>query len=72
VVNPPRPGHVRRWNYQSQKEPVDLPQGAELGRFLLGSTVIVLWPHGTLRFDGGWSPGAAVRMGQALGVARGA
>jgi len=68
VVNPPRPGHIRRWTYQ--ESPIDLPQGAELGRFLLGSTVIVLWPRGTLRFDPSWSPGATVRMGQALGTAR--
>jgi phosphatidylserine decarboxylase len=47
-------------------------QGAELGRFLLGSTVIVLWPQGTLRFSPHWSPDGSIRMGQALGMAHGA
>jgi phosphatidylserine decarboxylase len=69
VVNPPRPGRVRRWTYDGQN--IELAQGAELGRFLLGSTVIALWPQGTLQFSQHCSPGAAVRMGQALGVACG-
>ncbi|MDR0457981.1 MAG: archaetidylserine decarboxylase [Burkholderiaceae bacterium] len=67
VVNPPRPGRVRRWTYDGQN--IELAQGAELGRFLLGSTVIALWPPGALRFDAHWLPGATVRVGQALGAA---
>jgi phosphatidylserine decarboxylase len=67
VVNPPRPGRVRRWTYGGQA--IELAQGVELGRFLLGSTVIALWPQGTLRFSPDWSPGGSVRMGQALGAA---
>jgi len=67
VVNPPRPGRVRRWTYDEQR--IELAQGAELGRFLLGSTVIALWPKATLQFSQHCSPGAAVRMGQALGAA---
>ena len=66
VVNPPRPGLVRRWTYDGQ--PIELAQGAELGRFLLGSTVIALWPRGALRFNPRWLPGGAVRMGQMLGM----
>jgi len=44
-----------------------LAQGAEMGRFLLGSTVVLLWPPGALRFAPDCAPGRAVRMGQALG-----
>ncbi|MBP6406734.1 MAG: phosphatidylserine decarboxylase, partial [Ramlibacter sp.] len=65
VVNPPRPGAVRRFDYADR--PVDLARGAEMGRFLLGSTVVLLWPRGTLRFNPGWAPGGAVRMGEAMG-----
>ncbi|MDR0479283.1 MAG: archaetidylserine decarboxylase [Burkholderiaceae bacterium] len=68
VVNPPRPGRVRRWSYDGQA--IELAQGAELGRFLLGSTVIVLWPPGTLRFDADRLPGSPVRMGQIMGMGR--
>jgi phosphatidylserine decarboxylase len=67
VVNPPRPGRLREWDYAGQD--IRLPQGAEMGRFLLGSTVVLLLPPrlGTpLRFNPAWQPGGAVRMGQAM------
>ncbi|HNR83801.1 MAG TPA: archaetidylserine decarboxylase [Ottowia sp.] len=69
VVNPPRPGRIRRWSYDEPR--IELQRGEEMGRFLLGSTVVLLWPHGTLRFAPDWAPGGAVRMGQALGKALG-
>ena len=64
VVNPPRPGHVRTWRYDEGS--VHLQQGDEMGRFLLGSTVVMLWPPGPLRFNPAWAPAAAVRMGEAM------
>ena len=64
VVNPPRPGKLREWHYADK--PVDLKQGDEMGRFLLGSTVVALFPPPGLRFDPGWAPGAAVKLGQAM------
>lgn len=69
VVNPPRPGEIKRWDYTNQ--PVELAKGAEMGRFLLGSTVVLLWPKGTLKFNPDWAPGGAVRMGQVIGKALG-
>ncbi|MBS0594082.1 MAG: phosphatidylserine decarboxylase [Proteobacteria bacterium] len=68
VVNPPRPGRLREWRYDDA--PVDLAQGAEMGRFLLGSTVVLLLPPGPLRFSPAWAPGGAIRMGEAM-AARG-
>ena len=65
VVNPPRTGEVRRFDYAGQG--IELAQGAEMGRFLLGSTVILLWPRDTLRFNPDWTSGRAVRMGEAMG-----
>ena len=64
VVNSPRPGTVREWAYQDQA--IDLPGGAEMGRFLLGSTVVMLFPAGPLRFNPAWAPGGAIQMGQAM------
>jgi phosphatidylserine decarboxylase len=64
VVNPPRPGLLREWSYADA--PVDLAQGAEMGRFLLGSTVVLLFPTDNLRFNSAWSPGRAIRMGEAM------
>ena len=69
VVNPPRPGKIERWDYLGQD--ISLAQGAEMGRFLLGSTVVMLWPHGTLRFNPDWAPAGAVRMGQPMAKALG-
>jgi len=65
VVNPPRPGTPRRWDYDSADAP-RLAQGAEMGRFLLGSTVVLLLPPGPLGFDPQWTPGRPVRMGEAM------
>ena len=64
-VNPPRTGVLRDWRYDDAK--VTLAQGAEMGRFLLGSTVVLLFPAGPLAFKAAWAPGGAVRMGQAMG-----
>ncbi len=64
VVNPPRPGRLREWRYDEQR--IELARGAEMGRFLLGSTVVLLWPTGPLRFEPGWLAGAPVRCGQAM------
>jgi phosphatidylserine decarboxylase len=64
VINPPRPGHLREWRYE--QAPVELVQGAEMGRFLLGSTVVLLFPACALQFNPGWMPGGAVRMGEMM------
>ena len=66
VVNPPRIGRLREWQYRDADEPVQLKQGDEMGRFLLGSTVVLLFPAGPLQFNAGWAPGGAVRMGEAM------
>ena len=70
VVNPPRPGTLREWSYPERGEgAVSLARGAEMGRFLLGSTVVLLFPKNTLRFNPEWAPGRAIRMGEAMGLA---
>lgn len=67
VVNPPRPGQVRDWRYDERgQSAVTLARGAEMGRFLLGSTVVVLMPPGSKDFDPAWAPGRAIRMGEAM------
>lgn len=68
VVNPPRPGRIREWTYDDG-QPQVLAQGAEMGRFLLGSTVVMLWPRDTIRFNTDWAPARPVRLGEAMGDA---
>ena len=68
LVNPPRPGQLRDWTYVEQP-PVQLAQGAEMGRFLLGSTVVMLFTREAMagkRFNPDWAPGAALRMGEMM------
>jgi phosphatidylserine decarboxylase len=46
------------------------PRGAELGRFNMGSTVVLLLAPGMATWDARLTPGAAVRVGQSLGTIR--
>jgi len=66
-VNPPRSKRLREWRYDgADDQRVELAQGAEMGRFLLGSTVVLLMPNAALRFNPDWAPGRAIRMGEAM------
>jgi phosphatidylserine decarboxylase len=62
----PREGALREWHYDGQTPPVLLKKGDEMGRFLLGSTVVLLFPQGPLQFNPGWQPGGPVRLGDAM------
>lgn len=64
-VNPPRPGTIKEWNYAPGE--VVLKKGDEMGRFLLGSTVVMLFPKRRLRFNPDWAPARPIRMGEAMG-----
>ncbi|MDO8458308.1 MAG: archaetidylserine decarboxylase [Burkholderiaceae bacterium] len=67
VVNPPRTAEVREWRYDDQN--IRLKQGEEMGRFLLGSTVVMLFPQSrakALAFNPSWSAGGAIQLGQAM------
>jgi phosphatidylserine decarboxylase len=64
VVNPPRGGEVREWRYDDRQ--IVLRQGEEMGRFLLGSTVVMLFPAPPLAFAPGWAPARPVRLGEAM------
>jgi phosphatidylserine decarboxylase len=63
VINPPR-GPVREWRYDDGA--IALKQGDEMGRFLLGSTVVMLFRAGPLHFNPGWVPGGAIRLGEVM------
>lgn len=66
VAPPPRlPVTV---DYQHLPAQVELARGAEMGRFMLGSTVILLFPPDTMTFDAQYVAGCPTRMGEALGT----
>lgn len=66
-VTPPRAQRVTRIHYPNQGSgAVALGKGQELGRFNLGSTVIVLFTRGRVQWATDLRPQAPVRMGQAI------
>lgn len=62
------PPHLRGAmpTYYQPMHPVALERGDEVGRFHLGSTVILLAPPGALKWSGILSPGREVRLGEPL------
>lgn len=63
-VNPPRSGQPRRWDYADQQ--ITLRQGEEMGRFLLGSTVVLLFARGAVQLEPGWTAERPVRLGEPM------
>lgn len=69
VVTPPYAAAVTHSDFGGREAPPTLSRGAELGRFNMGSTVIVLSER-RLEFAAGLEPDRPVRMGQSLGRPR--
>ena len=68
AVNPPRVRRIREWHYPERE--VALRQGDEMGRFMLGSTVVMLFTQAAgVRFEASWQPGGAIRLGEAMAAA---
>jgi phosphatidylserine decarboxylase len=65
VEIPPYARSLTRREYRNSSPAITLERGAELGRFNMGSTVIVLFPK-TIMLSPELQAEAAVRMGQAL------
>ena len=69
VVNPPRGKAVRTWDYPDSQPAITLKKGDEMGRFLLGSTVVMLFPESQvapLQFNPEWAAGYSIRLGEAM------
>ena len=67
VVNPPRRPDICEWHYEEGA--VSLRKGEEMGRFLLGSTVVMLFPADNMVFNPQWSAAQPVRLGENMGAA---
>ena len=63
IINPPRSKNIRRWNYEN----IDLKQGDEMGRFLLGSTVVMLFEKDALQFNADWQAARSIKLGEMMG-----
>ena len=64
IVNPPRQHEVKHWQYDA--DAVSLKKGEEMGRFLLGSTVVMLFPAMNLNFNANWTAGKSIQLNEAM------
>ncbi|NYF32601.1 archaetidylserine decarboxylase [Sphingopyxis sp. JAI108] len=67
VVNAKRPGRIAEWSYAPHE--VALTRGEEMGRFLLGSTIVMLFEKSAIAFNPEWFPERSVRLGEPMGSA---
>ncbi len=66
TVTPPTHHEIQRWDYHTR--PVTLQEGEEMGRFNMGSTVILLFGKDAIAFNNELVHGNHVQMGQLLGT----
>lgn len=64
-ITPPYGDTVREWDYSGQ-DPIHMKKGDEMGRFNMGSTVVLLLPPDMQAFNDRWHAGDAIRLGQAM------
>ena len=55
-------------DYSNHEPPIQLATGAEMGRFKLGSTALILFPPDTIDLDQNLEVSCRVRMGQQIGI----
>jgi len=71
-VTPPAGRVVRSWHYPADGEgSVSLERGSEMGRFNMGSTVIVIFARDAIEWSDKIAAGAPVRMGELLAIRKG-
>jgi phosphatidylserine decarboxylase len=67
VVNAKRSGKIAEWSYSTSQ--IALRKGEEMGRFLLGSTIVMLFERQAIAFNPEWFPERSVRLGECMGSA---
>jgi phosphatidylserine decarboxylase len=65
VVTPPSVTEVKTWQYQDSAPTLEI--GAEMGRFNMGSTIIVLFGKDKVRWDEQFKAETAVKLGTKIG-----
>jgi len=65
VVTPPSISSVQSWDYQENAPTLKI--GEEMGRFNMGSTIIVLFGNNKVQWDSGFKANKIVKLGQLIG-----
>lgn len=65
IINPPRSKAINSWSYTDQD--ITLRQGEEMGKFLLGSTVVMLFEKDQLTFNPNWHASQTIKLGEVMG-----
>ncbi len=65
-VTPAAEREIARWRYDPPVSTISLKRGAEMGRFNMGSTVVVLLDRRVAAWRSKLAPGTPVQMGQTL------
>lgn len=66
-VTPPSSTHVRHWDYQDAEQPIKLEKGEEMGRFNMGSTIIVLFGADKINWGDHFHAESTVQVGEEIG-----
>jgi phosphatidylserine decarboxylase len=67
LITPPPGKVIRSYQYCNSNHKIHLRRGQEMGRFNMGSTVILLFPPNVVDWVSQLCPGIPVKMGQRLG-----
>jgi len=66
TITPPNGRHLRQWSYDTH-EPMHFDKAAEMGRFNMGSTVILLFPENSIQWEDKLVCGKKIQLGEKIG-----
>lgn len=66
TITPTKQKEIINWDYKNQELTFD--RGIEIGSFKLGSTVILLYPQNTMKWNADLHQNTGIKMGQTLGA----
>jgi phosphatidylserine decarboxylase len=67
LITPPAGKQIQAWDYTKDRDRLQLHRGEEMGRFNMGSTVIMLFPENVVEWEPQLRQEMPVKMGQRLG-----
>lgn len=64
-ITPPYSQNIQHWDYEGEQA-ITLQKGEEMGRFNMGSTVVILLPAASPLFKPEFDAGTPIQLGQAM------